>query len=102
LEAERQARAKAEKQKSDLAREIDELTERLDEAGGATSAQMELNKKRETELAKLRRDLEESNIQQEASLAAIRKKHNDATAEMGEQIDTLNKLKAKHVLTTLF
>jgi len=66
LEAERQARAKAERQRSDLAREIEQLGERLNEAGGATSAQIELNKKRESEVAKLRKDLEEANIQQES------------------------------------
>merc|ERR1719500_2008759 len=53
LEAERQARAKAERQRSDLAREIDQLGERLDEASGATTAQVELNKKREAEVSKL-------------------------------------------------
>ncbi|EFN88457.1 Myosin heavy chain, muscle [Harpegnathos saltator] len=95
IEAERGGRAKAEKQRSDLARELEELGERLEEAGGATSAQIELNKKREAELSKLRRDLEEANIQHESSLASLRKKHNDAVAEMGEQIDTLNKLKAR-------
>ncbi|CAB3371323.1 Hypothetical predicted protein [Cloeon dipterum] len=95
VEAERQSRSKAEKQRADLARELEEIGERLEEAGGATSAQIELNKKREAELAKLRRDLEESNIQHEATLANLRKKHNDAVAEMGEQIDQLNKLKAK-------
>ncbi|XP_026828615.1 myosin heavy chain, muscle isoform X19 [Ooceraea biroi] len=95
IEAERGGRAKAEKQRSDLARELEELGERLEEAGGATSAQIELNKKREAELSKLRRDLEEANIQHESSLAILRKKHNDAVAEMGEQIDTLNKLKAR-------
>merc|ERR1740137_481408 len=49
LEAERQSRAKAERQRSDLSHEIVQLTERLDEAGGATVAQVELNKKRESE-----------------------------------------------------
>ncbi|XP_016768916.1 myosin heavy chain, muscle isoform X21 [Apis mellifera] len=95
IEAERGSRVKAEKQRSDLARELEELGERLEEAGGATSAQIELNKKREAELSKLRRDLEEANIQHETTLANLRKKHNDAVAEMGEQIDTLNKLKAR-------
>ncbi|KPU73392.1 uncharacterized protein Dana_GF15360, isoform H [Drosophila ananassae] len=95
VEAERQARAKAEKQRADLARELEELGERLEEAGGATSAQIELNKKREAELSKLRRDLEEANIQHESTLANLRKKHNDAVAEMAEQVDQLNKLKAK-------
>merc|ERR1719317_1316858 len=46
LEAERQSRANAERQRSDLAREFEDLSERLEEAGGATAAQIELNKKR--------------------------------------------------------
>lgn len=80
-----------------MARELEELGERLEEAGGATAAQIELNKKREAELSKLRRDLEESNIQHESVLANLRKKHNDAVSEMSEQIDQLNKMKAKLV-----
>lgn len=87
----------AEQQRAHLARELEELGERLEEAGGATSAQIELNKKREAELSKLRRDLEESTIQHEGTLANLRKKHNDVVAEMSEQIDQLNKLKAKYV-----
>merc|ERR1711994_894950 len=66
LEAERQARAKAERKRSDLARELEQLGERLNEAGGATAAQVELNKKREAEVVKLRKDLEEAHIQQES------------------------------------
>merc|ERR1711915_684836 len=80
LEAERQARAKAERQRSDLARELEELGERLNEAGGATSAQIELNKKREQEVTKLRKDLEECYIQQEATVSSLKKKHQDAIA----------------------
>merc|ERR1719186_550965 len=95
LEAERQARAKAERQRSDLAREIEQLGERLDEAGGATSAQIELNKKREAEVGKLRKDLEEANIQQESILSNLKRKHQDATQEMSDQIDQLQKMKAK-------
>merc|ERR1719466_303514 len=95
LEAERQARAKAERQRSDLAREIDQLGERLDEASGATTAQVELNKKREAEVNKLRKDVEEANIQQESILANLKRKQGDAVAEMTEQIDALGKMKAK-------
>ncbi|EDS44958.1 myosin heavy chain [Culex quinquefasciatus] len=65
VEAERQARAKAEKQRADLARELEELGERLEEAGGATSAQIELNKKREAELAKLRPEHDRANMYNE-------------------------------------
>merc|ERR1712142_1114884 len=95
LEAERQARAKAERQRSDLAREIEQLGERLMEAGGATHAQIELNKKRENEVTKLRRDIEETNIQQESILSNLKRKHQDAIQEMTEQIDQLQKMKAK-------
>merc|ERR1711997_1381175 len=95
LEAERQARAKAERQRSDLARELESLGERLNEAGGATHAQVELNKKRDNEIGKLRKDLEEAHIQHETTLIGLKKKHQDAVAEMSEQIDTLSKMKAK-------
>ena len=94
-EAERQARAKSERQKSDLVRELEELTDRLDEASGATAAQMELNKKREIEVGRMRKDLEEASIQQEATMLSLRKKHQDAIGEMSEQIEQLNKLKVK-------
>jgi len=95
LEAERQARSKAERQRSDLAREIEQLGERLMEAGGATNAQIELNKKREAEVGKLRKDIEETNIQQESILSNLRRKHQDAIQEMTEQIDQLQKMKSK-------
>ena len=74
---------------------MEELTERLEEASGATAAQMELNKKRESEVQRLRKDLEEASIQQESTILSLKKKHQDAIAEMSEQMDQLNKLKAK-------
>merc|ERR1711963_731381 len=95
LEAERQARAKAERQRSDLAREIEQLGERYDEASGATVAQVELNKKREAEIIKLRKDVEESNIANASVLGNLKRKQGDAVLEMQEQIDALQKMKAK-------
>merc|ERR1712121_166823 len=95
LEAERQARAQAERQRSDLSREIDQLGTRLDEAGGATVAQVELNKKREAEIVKLRKDVEEANISAESILSNMKRKQGDAVLEMSEQIDALQKMKAK-------
>merc|ERR1719238_1272021 len=95
LEAERQARAKAERQRSDLAREIEQLGARYDGATGATVAQVELNKKREAEIIKLRKDVEESNIANASVLGNLKRKQGDATLEMQEQIDALCKIKAK-------
>ncbi|XP_024920116.1 myosin heavy chain, fast skeletal muscle [Cynoglossus semilaevis] len=95
IEAERAARAKGEKQRADLSRELEEISERLEEAGGATAAQIEMNKKREAEFQKLRRDLEEATLQHEATAAALRKKQADSVAELGEQIDNLQRVKQK-------
>uniref|UniRef100_A0A8C9H7B7 Myosin-6 n=1 Tax=Piliocolobus tephrosceles TaxID=591936 RepID=A0A8C9H7B7_9PRIM len=95
LEAERTTRAKVEKLRSDLSRELEEISERLEEAGGATSVQIEMNKKREAEFQKMRRDLEEATLQHEATATALRKKHADSVAELGEQIDNLQRVKQK-------
>merc|ERR1719493_177128 len=95
LEAERQARAKAERQRSDLAREIEQLGDRYDEASGATVAQVELNKKRESEIIKLRKDVEEANIASESVLSNLKRKQGDSVLEMQEQTDALQKMKAK-------
>ncbi|XP_060945364.1 myosin heavy chain, fast skeletal muscle-like [Limanda limanda] len=95
IEAERAARAKVEKQRADLSRELEEISERLEEAGGATASQIEMNKKREAEFQKLRRDLEESTLQHEATASALRKKQADSVAELGEQIDNLQRVKQK-------
>merc|ERR1712240_347614 len=53
------------------------------------------NKKRESEVSKLRKDLEECHIQHEATLLSLKKKQADSISEMTEQMDTLNKMKAK-------
>ncbi|XP_042360203.1 myosin heavy chain, skeletal muscle, adult-like [Plectropomus leopardus] len=95
IEAERSARAKVEKQRCDLSRELEEISERLEEAGGATAAQAELNKKREAEYQRLRRDLEESTLQHETIAATLRKKQADSVAELSEQIDNLQRVKQK-------
>uniref|UniRef100_A0A8C9JXT5 Myosin-2 n=1 Tax=Panthera tigris altaica TaxID=74533 RepID=A0A8C9JXT5_PANTA len=95
IEAERASRAKAEKQRSDLSRELEEISERLEEAGGATSAPIEVNKKGEAGVQKMRRDLEEATLQHEATAATLRKKHADSMAELGEQIDNLQRVKQK-------
>ncbi|XP_025750914.2 myosin-3-like [Manacus vitellinus] len=93
--SEKATRAKAEKHHGELAQELEQIRRSLEEAGGATTAQTELKKKREAEFQKMRRDLEEATLQHEATAAALRKKHADSTAELGEQIDNLQRVKQK-------
>ncbi|XP_010880196.2 myosin, heavy chain 7B, cardiac muscle, beta a isoform X1 [Esox lucius] len=95
LESDRAFRAKLEKQQGDVARELEELSEKLEEAGGATSTQIEVNKKRELDFLKMRRDLEEAMLHHETTVAGLRKKHADSVAELGEQIDSLQRVKQK-------
>jgi myosin heavy chain 6/7 len=56
---------------------------------------MEINKKREAELFKLKQELDDATLQHETNLANLRQKHNSLIADLGDQIDQLNKGKAK-------
>merc|ERR1712131_267499 len=83
------------KSRTMLKKDIEDISSRLEEAGSNTATQVELNKKREGELARLKGELEELNISHEGTLAALRMKHNNTMAELGEQIDSLNANKVK-------
>merc|ERR1719357_1501453 len=95
LVIERGARAKAEKSRTMLKKDIEDIGSRLEAAGSDTATQVELNKKREAELARIKAELEELNIAQEGTLAALRMKHNNTMGDLGEQIDNLNSNKVK-------
>merc|ERR1712061_75892 len=95
LNVERGNRAKAEKSRTMLKKDIEDISSRLEEAGSNTATQVELNKKRKGELARLKAELEELNISQEGTLAALRMKHNNTMSDLGEQIDQLNGNKVK-------
>ncbi|XP_063816852.1 myosin-4-like [Pseudophryne corroboree] len=95
IESERTSRAKIEKQRAELSRELEDISEKLEEAGGASSVQVEMNKKRETEFHKLRRDLEDITLQHESVVSNLRKKQADIMAELAEQIDNLQRVKQK-------
>ncbi|KAK6055867.1 myosin head [Cooperia oncophora] len=95
LEHERQSRAKADRARSELQRELDDLSERLDDQNHQMQAQMELNKKKDAEILKSRRDLDELNLAHEDQLGSLRKKNNDQVAQLTNQLDGLQKAKAK-------
>lgn len=95
LRVERAIRAKSDKQRSDLQRELEELGERLEEANYATQIQVDLNRKKDAEVQKLQRDLDEVQAYNESQLIACRKKYQDAQGDLCEQIDQLHKGKQK-------
>merc|ERR1711970_1116477 len=95
LAVERGNRAKAEKSRTMLKKDIEDISSRLEEAGSNTATQVELNKKREAELGRIKAELEELKIAQEGTLAALRMKHNNTMGDLGEQIDSLNGNKVK-------
>ena len=95
LESERHFRVKAEQQRIETTNELHDLQERLEEAGGATAVQMELNKKREAELMKLKREAEEAAIHREAALANLRKRHAEAINDLEQQIEAANHARQK-------
>ena len=94
LSIERSNRAKAEKNRSMLKREIEDVAYRLEEAGSNTSTQVELKKKK-AELARLKSELEELNIEHEGTLSALRIKHDNTMTELDKNIDNLNNNKVK-------
>ncbi|XP_014740507.1 PREDICTED: myosin-7-like [Sturnus vulgaris] len=86
--------AKVEKEKHATENKVKNLTEEM-AALDETIAKLTKEKKALQEAHKMRRDLEEATLQHEATAAALRKKHADSTAELGEQIDNLQRVKQK-------
>jgi len=59
-----------------------------------------MNRKREGELQKLQREVEELQMQNETQLGAFRKKHQEVQSEFADQLDQLNKLRQKLFLVS--
>uniref|UniRef100_A0A1I8BNT9 Myosin_tail_1 domain-containing protein n=1 Tax=Meloidogyne hapla TaxID=6305 RepID=A0A1I8BNT9_MELHA len=76
--------------RNELQVEKDEIAERLDEMGRAGAEQIELNKRSEAEISRMRKEMEKSTIQNNAALQELKKKNADVTTSLSEQIE-LNK-----------
>lgn len=95
LDSERELRQRIEREKSDLMVQIMQMSERLDDAEGSSESKAEMNKKRDAELAKLRKLLEDVHLESEENAHQMRTKHQAAVAEMQDQVDQLQKQKSK-------
>jgi len=63
--------------------------------------QTELNRRREHELMKLKKDLELNIGEREMSEAALRKRHQDAVNELTQQLENTNRNRTKFADTQL-
>lgn len=93
LETERTTRAKVERERADLTQELEELNERLEEAGGASLAQLEITKKQEIKFQKLRQDMEEATLHFETISASLKKRHADNLAGLENQVESLQQVR---------
>jgi chromosome segregation ATPase len=95
LEVERELRSRIEREKADLSVQVIQLSERLEEAEGGCESQFEVNKKRDTELLKLRKLLEDVHIESEETAAILKRKHQEIVVDFQEQIDVMAKAKSR-------
>ena len=93
LESEQHLRKRIEREKQDLQIQIIHLSERLTEVEGGAESQLDINRKREAEMAKLRKLLEDVHNESEQTIHILRKKHQEAMMELQEQIQAISRSK---------
>jgi len=97
LESEMSLRRRVEHEKQSMQMQIISLSERLTEAESGSTSQMEINRKREAEMAKLRKLLEDVHTESEQQIHTLRTKHQTAMMELQEQIERMSREKEKVV-----
>ncbi|KAJ8969317.1 hypothetical protein NQ317_011437 [Molorchus minor] len=70
-----------EREKADLSVQVIQLSERLEEAEGGAESQFEINKKRDTELLKLRKLLEDVHLESEETASILKRKHQEIVVD---------------------
>lgn len=97
LSNEQHLRKRIEKEKHDFQLQIVALSERLTDSEGGNETQLDINRKRETEIAKLRKLLEDVHMESEQSIHDLRKKHQIAMMDLQEQMQSVSISKEKIV-----
>merc|ERR1712119_177016 len=90
-------RRRVEREKQGYQMQIIQLSERLTEAEGGAESQLDINRKREAEMAKLRKLLEEVHTESEQQIHTLRTKHQTSMMELQEQIERMSRDKEKVV-----
>merc|ERR1739844_653764 len=97
LESEMGLRRRIEHEKQQLQMQIISPSERLTEAESGSESQLEINRKREAEMAKLRKLLEDVHNESEQQIHTLRTKHQTSMMELQEQIERMSRDKEKVV-----
>merc|ERR1712002_765186 len=97
LESEMSMRRRIEHEKQSLQMQIISLSERLTEAESGSESQLDINRKREAEMAKLRKLLEDVHTESEQQIHTLRTKHQTSMMELQEQIERMSRDKEKVV-----
>merc|ERR1712033_70288 len=95
LESERELRQRVEREKADLSVQVMQLSERVEESEGSAESQFEINKKRDMELLKLRKLLEDVHLESEEQTHLMKKNHQQTVVELQDQLDIANKHRGK-------
>jgi len=74
---------------------VDEMCEKLEEAGGASAAQVEVSRRKEAEATRLRKELEEAGAGYEAAIGQLRRRQQEVVADVGEQLEAEKRWRMK-------
>lgn len=95
LESERELRSRIEREKADLSVQVIQMSERLEEAEGGAESQFDINRKRDVELGKLRKLLDDVHLESEETTHILKKKHQEIIVDFQEQLETTTKAKTR-------
>ena len=87
VQNERHARNNSEKLKTNLSRDLEDLSEKLKDTTGISSSQLDINIRKDSEIKKLKRELEEEIQLHQSQLDTMKKKHNQIVDEVTEDIN---------------
>ena len=86
-----------EKQVEMAEKEVEELTTKVEDIDAIAQTQAETTRKREFELSKVRKELDEQQAMYEAQLQQLKKKQQDHITELTDQLDAAQRNKLKLV-----
>jgi len=96
VDSEKKNKKKMEAARAEAEAEMEAINEKLEEAGGATAAQADMTKKREADIAKLRKDIDANNAAAETSYNQLKSKMALGLAEMADELEAAKKAAAKN------